>query len=136
MSTSLKSQLLKAASEDDLLAERDLDLYVLMDEVPQPFVFRPQPPSQEPNLLGEPLEGIPLDLHSQLTELASQGSIPRTTPAMRAPKSTNQKHGVSSTPLSLLEPFAMDIFSPNLPPPAGMLWRAHGGTWRLAPRGG
>ena len=79
--------------------------------------------------------GVPQEVHLEMLSLASQGSIPTTSPEAR---SRNKVCGQSSyeVPTTLRTALQFGYISPNVGAPEGLLWRARAGVWRLVPRGG
>ena len=76
------------------------------------------------SLLGDALEGVPANIHDQMVLLASQGVIPITSAAQR---SRQKGTGGSSygVPRFLSDTATYGYISPNLPAPAGFVWRCH-----------
>ena len=138
MSPKLKSLFRDALSSGDLLSEAALDelVNVSPEKQPPPFLQEPQPsaePSQQS--LGKCDAGVPPAVHSQLQEMADNGLLSPTTLQQRRRNrgTSGSEYGV---PPDLAEALRFGFISPNLPPPAGLIWRHRGGQWILAPRGG
>ena len=75
-------------------------------------------------------------LHAEMERLAGQGLLAYTTPDQRRRNKVSEASQYE-VPTVWLEPLRHGYVHPNLPPPAGLVWRCRPGSiWRLCARGG
>lgn len=103
-----------------------------------PPQLEPEPPRMDPeephSRLGDRGD-VPQEVHERMEELARRGGIPCSTPEQRRRNgmTAGNEYGV---PPALRDALRHGYLGPNLPAPIGFYWRAGGGKWSLAPRGG
>jgi hypothetical protein len=94
---------------------------------------------QHSQVLGPRAHGVPEEVHKELEKMALAGFLPITTPEVR------QRHGVGAgtagseygIPPVFRDAFRHGYIGPNLPAPAGWVWRSlRGGKWKLVELGG
>ena len=140
MGPGLRKQLDEASKAGALLTEAELEELVAIqegrgqeDEAVAPFrVIDAE--DRDPDLGGR-AEHVPPDIHTAMVSLASRGLIPRTTQQERARNKVSSA-SVYEVPAELRQALEFGYVHPNIGAPAGLLWRARGGVWRLCPRGG
>ena len=115
----------------DALVSQSSDNYVppfVIPEATAPFAPRD-------DILGRRAPGTPAELHAEMVRMANEGSIPITSLQQRQRNrgTAGSSYGI---PPGLTAALAHGYISPNLPPPAGLVWGHRGGAWVLLPRGG
>ena len=137
MVADVKRTLLESQKAGILLPEADLDKLITatLDDVEPPFNAEIRFGDALPNSLGRKGDEVPLAVHQDMLDKVAAGIItPTTLEQRRRNKGTaNSLYGV---PPEFAEARRYGYVSPNLPAPKGLIWRARGGQWTLAPRGG
>ena len=79
--------------------------------------------------------GVPPEAHQAMEAMALREQIPKTSLAQRQRNrpTSGSSYGV---PAELVKARDFGYIHPNLPPPAGFIWRSDAGSFRLMPRGG
>ena len=96
-------------------------------------------PDLADSILGPSGAHVSPEFHSQMVAMAEKGAIPRTTLRQREliVQTTSVSKGCTvSTPGVYTQALHKGYISPLLPPPAGYIWKAVHGSWRLCMRGG
>ena len=86
-------------------------------------------------VLGPAEDGVPAGLHAEMEALARAGEIPKTILEQRV-RNKGSAGSTYAVEKELAAARQWGYISPNLPPPAGKIWRVRIGQWRLVPRGG
>ena len=137
MGADVKRTLLESQKSGHMLSEVELDrlIAVSVDDVAPPFKEEIRSGEALANSLGRKGDEVPLAVHQDMLEKVAAGIIaPTTLEQRRRNKGTvNSLYGV---PPEFAEARRYGYISPNLPAPKGLIWRARGGEWTLAPRGG
>ena len=127
---------MEALANQQLLPEAELDALVQAAEITPPFTQHlPATSISSQQSLGKRSPEVPEAVHAHLQEMANAGTLHPTTLQQRQRNrgTIGSEYGV---PPELSEARRFGYISPNLPAPAGLIWRHRGGKWILLPRGG